>query len=391
MHTLKILLVTWNGSGNFPPQLALARHLRQQDHDIRVLAHPLHRSRVEAIGLRFLAHGRLPDLYSGDPFSVPVDSWWDDVFFSSGSGADVAAVLNDDPADVAIVDCLLWGDQAAAEANGVPTVVFVHTLYGRFIGDNSGEQLPERVGALNRTRAGWGLAAVSQPRQAWEGSPCVLVASASVLDLPNLPENVLHVGPLRHDESSATATAELPRGKPLVLISFSTSKLVVPRTVQRVLDAVAGLPVQGLLTTGDHLQQTMLDVPANVAVSSYVPHSVAMPHVDLVVTHAGHGTVMAALSASVPLVCLPSIADQPFISSRVQELGAGRTIPSTSPAEHIRDVLAKVLWSPSYRAKAREVAEAIRSELDPDRAAAAVVAAAQAPTSPVAGGAECTE
>jgi MGT family glycosyltransferase len=160
-----------------------------------------------------------------------------------------------------------------------------------------------------------------------------------------------------------------------VLISFSTSKFTPARLVQSVLDALAELPVQGLLTTGEHLDRAALTIPRNVAVQRYVPHSLVMSQADLVITHGGHGTVMAALSAGVPLLCLPLIADQPFIARRVHQAGAGRCLPPTAEVETIRVALVDVLQSPSYRTKAGALAQAIRAELDLDGAAAVIEAA----------------
>jgi UDP:flavonoid glycosyltransferase YjiC (YdhE family) len=375
MRRLRILFATWDGSGNLPPELALARHLAMDGHDVRFLAHESLRLRIEAAGLRFLPHERLPNLYLRDNFADSADPWWDEVFFSPVSGDDVAGALDREPADVVIVDCLLWGDAAASEARRVPTVIFVHSLYGRFVGEVSGEGLLERVGTLNATRSRWGLPPVAEPRYAWETSPCVLVASASVLDVTDLPPNVVHVGPLRDDGDDVSRPVSLPAGRPLVLISFSTSRTVTPRLTQRVLDVLAELPVHGLLTTGEHLDRATLTVPTNVAVEVFVPHYLVMSQADVVVTHGGHGTVMAALSAGVPLLCLPLIADQPFVARRVQEIGAGVSLAPPADAETIRGALLDILASPSYRSSAAVCGEAIRAELDLEAAATAVTEA----------------
>jgi len=369
---LNILFVTWNGTGNFPPELTLARQLAARGHQVRVLAHPSLRARIEAAALRFLPHERLPDLYSRDDFNASPDLWWNQVFFSPVSGQDVAAALDRQSADVVVVDCLLWGDAAASQATGVPPVIFVHTLYGRFVGDLSGEGLPDRVGTLNRARSRWGLEPVTEPRQTWDTAPCVLVASARALDLPNPPTNVVHVGPLQDDDAAA---GHLPAGRPLVVVSFSTSRFAPARPVQSVLDALAELPVRGLLTTGEHLDRAALTVPRNVAVERYVPHRLVLSRADLVVTHGGHGTVMAALRAGVPLLCLPLIADQPFVAGRVHQAGAGRLLPPTAAVGTIRAALVDLLESPGYRTTAGALAQAIRAEAGLDGAAAAIEAA----------------
>jgi UDP:flavonoid glycosyltransferase YjiC (YdhE family) len=133
--------------------------------------------------------------------------------------------------------------------------------------------------------------------------------------------------------------------------------------------------VQGLLTSGEHLDPAVLTVPRNAAVKRYVPHSLVMSQAALVVTHGGHGTVMAALRAGVPLLCLPLVADQPFIAGRVHQAGAGRCLPPTAEVETIRAAVLDALESPSYRTTAGELARAIHAELDLDGAATVIEAA----------------
>jgi UDP:flavonoid glycosyltransferase YjiC (YdhE family) len=249
---VKILFTSWDGTGNVVPEIALARRLASQGHDVRFLGHASLARRIDDAGLRFVPHERLPDLYQRDDFGASADPWWSDVFFSSTSGVDVRVELEREPADVAVIDCLLWGDVAAAESLGVPTIIFVHTLYGRFIANNSGEDLPARASALNAMREHWGLPPVDEPRNAWDAAAGVLVASTSALDLPGPPENVVYVGPLRDDSELRPSLESIANG-PLVVVSFSTSRAVTPRLAQRTLDALGDLPVRGLMTTGEHL------------------------------------------------------------------------------------------------------------------------------------------
>jgi UDP:flavonoid glycosyltransferase YjiC (YdhE family) len=83
--------------------------------------------------------------------------------------------------------------------------------------------------------------------------------------------------------------------------------------------------------------------------------------VDVVVTHAGLGTVAAALHHGVPIVCTPIARDQPLNAARVVELGAGESIPAaTARVEDVRDAIAAVLADPRYRRAAGELARASR-------------------------------
>jgi UDP:flavonoid glycosyltransferase YjiC (YdhE family) len=79
------------------------------------------------------------------------------------------------------------------------------------------------------------------------------------------------------------------------------------------LDAVSGLEVQVLLTTGADLDLGPL--PENVRVERWVPQAEALAHASLVVCHGGSGTVLGALAANLPLVIMPLFADQ-FANAR---------------------------------------------------------------------------
>ena len=65
-----------------------------------------------------------------------------------------------------------------------------------------------------------------------------------------------------------------------------------------------------------------------------MPHDEVLPSVDLVVTHAGLGTLMFSAAAGKPTVCLPNGRDQNDNAGRAQALGLGRALsPNAAPAE----------------------------------------------------------
>jgi UDP:flavonoid glycosyltransferase YjiC (YdhE family) len=78
-----------------------------------------------------------------------------------------------------------------------------------------------------------------------------------------------------------------------------------------------------------------------------------------VVTHAGHGTVMAALAYGVPLVCIPLGRDQYYVAGRVAAVGAGLVVDRNSAADVIGRALSEVLDHPSFRQHAEQLRRAI--------------------------------
>jgi MGT family glycosyltransferase len=145
----------------------------------------------------------------------------------------------------------------------------------------------------------------------------------------------------------------------VVLVSLSTTDLGQGPLLQTILDALDGQDVHALVTTGAQRFGSSLRVPSSVAVRDYVPHASILPRVDAVITHGGLGTVAAALSHGVPLVCTPIARDQPLNAQRVAELGAGVVVPAaTATPALVRAALEDVLSDRRHRAAAERVGAA---------------------------------
>jgi UDP:flavonoid glycosyltransferase YjiC (YdhE family) len=93
-----------------------------------------------------------------------------------------------------------------------------------------------------------------------------------------------------------------------------------------------------------------------VVVERYLPHALLLPRCDLVVSHGGAGTMLAALSHGLPLLSVPQGADQYLNARMCGRRGVGRTLlthdltPQTARRE-----ARTLLDDPGYRAAAREV------------------------------------
>jgi UDP:flavonoid glycosyltransferase YjiC (YdhE family) len=87
-----------------------------------------------------------------------------------------------------------------------------------------------------------------------------------------------------------------------------------------------------------------------------------LPYADAVVTHAGHGTTVAALAHGVPLVCLPISRDQPDIAARVAWHKAGIRLRGPRTPTRIAAAIARVLGDDAYRRSAGRLAAAIAHE-----------------------------
>ena len=193
----------------------------------------------------------------------------------------------------------------------------------------------------------------------------ILVLTSHLFDFPaRLPPNVRYVGPQPgSSDEAASWNPPWPDGasRPLVVVSLSTTYQGQEGMVRNAVEAVGRLPVRALVTAGP-VQVPSDQAPPHVHVARFVPHASVLPHAAAVVTHAGHGTVMAALRHGLPLVCLPMGRDQGDVAARVVSSGAGVRLSAHSRASKITAAVERVLGEPAFTAAARRLAGAIADE-----------------------------
>ena len=105
-----------------------------------------------------------------------------------------------------------------------------------------------------------------------------------------------------------------------------------------------------MITTGRAVDPVEVSAPENVRVLRAAPHAQIIAEAAAVVTHAGHGTVIKALAAGVPIVCIPQGRDQKDNSARVQRLGAGIRLGKRASPTAIAGAVREVLGKGQYRA-----------------------------------------
>jgi len=367
----RFLIVLWDGGGNVGPALAIARRLTESGHLVRVLGSRSLQPKVEARGLRFRRFEKAPEW--GEHLGRVLDwGYMTELWCGPGVGQDLNAELAREPAEVIVLDFFLFGGLAAAERSGLPTAGLGHTLYhlnreGKWVDELWPAMLPN----INTTRRVFGVAPLPSARQLWDALRVLLVLTPQGFDQPvmDLPANVQYVGPIFDPAEGAWGLPWPPdHPDPLVLVSFSTTYQNQEAAIQRVLDALAELPVRGLVTAGPAVDPNVLKPPANAVVRTYIDHQVVLPHAAAVVTHAGLSTVMAALAHGVPLLCMPMGRDQHTNAESVETCGAGRMISPEADALQLRAAMVDVLESPSYRKGAQRMATVIQRDGNGSRA-----------------------
>ncbi len=87
-------------------------------------------------------------------------------------------------------------------------------------------------------------------------------------------------------------------------------------------------------------------------------------HAALVVTHGGHGTLVKAFAAGVPVVVLHHGRDQADNAARVTVHGAGVAVSRHARPGRIAGAVRRVLGDPAYRHAAGALGEALRRDAD---------------------------
>jgi UDP:flavonoid glycosyltransferase YjiC (YdhE family) len=170
------------------------------------------------------------------------------------------------------------------------------------------------------------------------------------------------------------ADVELPFGdEPLVLIAPSTAQDSEHRLLRAALRGLADAPVRVLATWNRRLPPRPLTVPGNARLVPWVSYSRTMPHADVVVCHAGHGTLVRALSSGCAVVACPAIGDMSENAARVDWAGAGVRVPRRFATPRVlRLAVERALGDASIRARATELARWSRGH-DAGAAAARLV------------------
>ncbi|WP_431968262.1 macrolide family glycosyltransferase [Actinacidiphila sp. bgisy160] len=138
---------------------------------------------------------------------------------------------------------------------------------------------------------------------------------------------------------------------PVVYASLGTVFDADPRLLRTLATALAALGGTVVLSTGRTDPAALGPLPAHVLARRFVPQPEVLARAALFVTHGGMNSANEALYAGVPMLVVPQGADQPMVARRVEELGAGLSIPTRDITEDaVRALAGRLLHGPGFRA-----------------------------------------
>ena len=364
-----ILFATYDGGGNLPPALGIARVLQSRGHRVRFLGQESQREQLADFEFRAYDHAPAwsPVAAPGVRSTIALLG----ALTSTGMGRDLLATLDEDPADVVVIDVALLGVLAAVRQAGVRYIALVHAFFAWF--DGAFARGP--IGTLARLR---GLNA----RTLWNAADLVVVCSDRELDPAGereVPANVVWSGAVSDAPTDRADRADLAPSR-RVLVSFSTLAFAGQRRIlQKVLDAVAGLDIEVVVTTGPSLDPADLDAPDNATVHRYLPHNELMPGCAAVIGHGGHATTFRALAYDLPVLVIPinPLADQAMVGNAIAKAGAGLLLSRSARRRRIRGALTELLDVPSHRQAAASIGARVRETDGAVRGADRILEAAE--------------
>jgi UDP:flavonoid glycosyltransferase YjiC (YdhE family) len=371
---MRLLLGAFGDPGHAFPMIALGRALAARGHEVVLQTWRRWRSHVEDAGMTFAP---APEYQVFPQGPEPLD-FYEAVVHAT---QDTLPLVRELQPDAAVADILTLAPALACELEQVPCATLIPHVYPVAEPDfpiySLGARLPStRAGRamwrraqrpvgrglergrreLNATRARLGLPELDHVHNGISRE-LAIVATFPQLEYPRpWPAHVHVVGPLMWEPPAAAV--EPPAGEgPLVLVAPSTAQDSEHRLLRAALSGLAEAPVRVLATWNRRLPPRPLPVPANARVVDWVSYSQTMGLSDVVVCHAGHGTLVRALASGCAVVACPAAGDMNENAARLDWSGAGVRLPRRFVTPRgVRAAVERVLEEPRIGARARELA-----------------------------------
>jgi UDP:flavonoid glycosyltransferase YjiC (YdhE family) len=374
-----VIVATAGAGGDLPPLVATAVALRDRGHDVLAVGD---RSVIRSLWPLGVAGHVLPpefdlgprligaireamaatggDLAAAGPILQDRMTGW-----ASETAKPVGDILRD--LEPAVVLTSLFGVEVLeAVSPACPWAVVNSTFY---IGPNQPRSLEEDFGP----RA---IPLIARYATLLGSADLVLHASDQVFDLgfDALPPRHHYVGPLGIWEPSNEPPRYLEEpGDPWVLVTISSQLQDDLPLAEAAIASLAGKAVRTVLTLGPDHEPDEILAPANVRVERTVSHSAVLERARLLVSHAGHGSVMKVLWHGRPMVLVPWGRDQPGVAARAAALGVAEIVPrETATTDSLSAAVDRVLDDETMRNAAAHHRDRLRAT-DPPGTASALI------------------
>ncbi len=379
-NTYTVLVVTWMGGGNVRPVLDTARDLISLGHNVHVLSNPNMASRVKETGAKFHPFKLIPSHDPASPSTDIVRAYEgrnigetnniiaERLLFGPAEALcrDTLDLIDQINPQALLIDYVLLGPMVAAESRGIPYLVTSDGMYPLpnprlSRGSSTYSYLFERMvnkwlPSLNQLRSSIGLKHIEQAAGLYSHAARFVVNTYPALAGLEPPHGVHYAGPQFNPPVLSSAILQQRRQKPLLVLgAFST--IFTPEQslfIERLGHALSRLDVDAQIGTGSSSADEISSPSPRIRICPFIPLNDLLPQSRLLVNHAGNGTIVRAMAAGVPQLCIPFIQDQHDYARRISELGIGLTLPKTASVDEIEAAVATLLGESRFLEKAEE-------------------------------------
>ena len=411
---MKILIASTPATGHLNPLLAIMRILLAEGHEITFLTGSVFRARIESSGAKFVslptgADFDLREILSVAPelkdippglewFRVAIERIFVDALPAQHQG--LLQALQEGQAEVILGDDMFFGvlPMLLGPRSKRPPIVLCGTSFlhlaredgaPNFLGlppattkeqrhqyADIAREYDEAVDQpslfrVNKALNTLGVGPVTVPlfHSVVELADAYMQLSVPCFEFPRqIPPSVHFVGtpPIIPGQAALPPWAhELDGSRKVVLVTQGTVanhnfELLIAPT----LAALANEPdVLVVATAGGRAVEAIPGaVPSNARLASYLPFEWLLPHVDVLVTNGGYGSVNQAMSFGIPLVTAGMTEDKADVNARVAWSGVGLNLATNEPTqEALRAAVRTVLDRPAYRLRASQMADEFAS------------------------------
>lgn len=410
---MKVVFASHGSLGDLVPFLEIGKVLVGRGHRVSVATHPCHGGAVAAAGLDFAP--MRPDRPSDPSFHSRYMNKWRGPGFVynehlipaiAQSDEDLTAAVED--ADILVSVTLALAAPIVAARTGIPwrSTAFQPAMFYSAYDPPKLPLLPLFRGRVDYNA--WMLQGARTALQSWaeplatyrrdqglgeyhdhpvfggQHSPDGVLALYSPLfgTVPqDAPRNTIQTGQVLQtgggqldDEVAAFLSAG---ERPLVFTLGSASSHTAHAFFRHGVTMARRLKMRALLLVGRPENLEGLPQHESILAAVKAPYQDVFPHAQVVVHQGGIGTIALALTSGAPMLLVPFAHDQPDNCARAARAGVAKVIPSwrfgPSAARTVRHLCA----DGAMRLRVAQAGAAMRAERGADRAASAIIAAAQ--------------
>ena len=396
-RSMKVLVCAAGSRGDIHPLLGLADTLRRRGHDVRILVNPVYRDLVRDSEFTFVPVGDAEEMISirRKPEALTYNHGWKLWLKHCGilpmRSLYRAIAENYEPLNTVVLgNYLAFGARIAQDHLGIPLATVhtdAHTI--RSIKEVLALPFPGIVGSsvptwyqhiqfrlmdrfwidpliapgINQFRKELGLRPVRRIAHTWWHSPHMAIGlypnwwGAPQADWP--PQCVTSDFVFWDDGSHAALPEDARRfirqGSRPIVFTPGTSALHTTAYFSAAIQACQQLSERGIIITDR--TDLVPTLPETMRSFKYLPFSLLLQKLSLVVHHGGVGTSAQCIAAGLPQVVIPTLYNQPDTAKRLERLGVARHIPPVKlTARRLATAIRDLLGNTRVRSRCEELA-----------------------------------